>query len=89
MILVLGYLRIQPGQRDAFLAGSLPAVCAARKRPGCVDFSVSADPLDENRINVSEQWESRRELMAFRESGPEDDLWSLVAYADVQEYEVA
>lgn len=88
MIIVVGHIRIQPGQRGAFLDSSLPAVQAARKRPGCLDFSVSADPLDENRINVSEQWESRRELMAFRESGPEDELWSLVEYADVQEFEI-
>lgn len=88
MILVVGHIRIQPGKRDTFLVGSLDAVRAARKRPGCVDFSVSADPLDANRINVCERWESRRDLMAFRESGPEDDLWSLVEYANVEEIDV-
>ena len=88
MILVVGYIRIQPGKRDAFLAGSLDAVRAARKRPGCVDFSVSADPLDPNRINVCERWETRGDLMAFRDAGPEDDLWSLVEYANVEEMDV-
>jgi len=34
------------------------------------DFVVSADPLEPDRVNVYEQWESDAELEAFRGEGP-------------------
>jgi heme-degrading monooxygenase HmoA len=58
---------------------------AARQAPGCIDFVVAADPLDGDRVNVFEEWESAAHLQAFRGEGPEDDLASLIARAEVQE----
>jgi quinol monooxygenase YgiN len=60
----------------------------ARKNTGCEDFSVSPDPIELNRVNVLEKWTSRAALEAFRGSGPENDMFSLVEFFDVNEYEI-
>lgn len=60
----------------------------ARRAAGCRDFVVASDPLEGDRVNVYEEWESREKLVAFRGSGPGDDLSSLIARADVTEHAV-
>ncbi len=85
MIIVSGKLHIVSGRRDAFVARSVPSVIAAREAPGCIDFAVSADPVEPDRANIYEEWESMDALEAFRGAGPEDDLFSLIVRADVKE----
>ncbi len=87
-ILVAGHLRIQTGLRDAFVERSQSAIRLARSHEDCLDFAVSPDTLDGNRVNIFEKWRSRAALEAFRNAGPEDDLFSLVETFAVQEYEV-
>lgn len=84
-IIVSGRIWTLPGRRAAFLEGSMPAVEDARQAPGCIDFVVAADPLDEDRVNVFEEWESAVHLHTFRGEGPEDDLASLIVRAEVRE----
>lgn len=66
----------------------LAAVIQARNHKSCEDFSVSPDPIDPNRVNIFEMWCSRADLGAFRSSGSETDVFSLVESFDVQEYEI-
>lgn len=87
-ILVAGHLIIQTGLRDAFVERSQSAIRLARSHEDCLDFAVSPDVLDGNRVNIFEKWRSRAALEAFRNAGPEDDLFSLVETFAVQEYEV-
>lgn len=54
----------------------------------CEDFSVSPDPLDENRVNIFEKWIARGPLDEFRNSGPDNDSFSLIDAFDVKEYEI-
>ncbi|MDZ4202163.1 MAG: antibiotic biosynthesis monooxygenase family protein [Gallionella sp.] len=88
VIIVAGKLTIKTGSRDEFIAKSLEAIGLARKNEDCEDFSVSPDPLDHDRVNIFEKWKSRSSLNAFRESGPESDIFSLVESLDVKEYEI-
>ena len=87
-IIVAGKLIIKPGSRDDFVKKSLEAILLARKNEACENFSVSPDPIDMNRVNIFERWQSRTSLDAFRNSGPESDIFSLVETFDVNEYEV-
>jgi quinol monooxygenase YgiN len=87
-IIVAGKLIIKPGARDEFIEKSRDAILLARKNAACVDFSVSPDPIDMNRVNVFEKWESRSELNAFRGSGPENDTFSLVESFAINEHEI-
>lgn len=87
-IIVAGKLTIQPGRRDEFVLRSIDAVVQARAHNACEDFSVSADPVDATRVNIFEKWQSRAALDAFRNAGPESDLFTLVESFDVEEYDV-
>ena len=85
MIIVSGKLEIEQGKRDEFIARSKDSIIAARSTNGCIDFSVSPDPVDPNRVNIFEEWNSKSQLEEFRESGPSDNLFDLVKNFDVKE----
>jgi quinol monooxygenase YgiN len=58
VIVVAGSVRVDAEARDAYLDGCREVVAAAREAPGCLDFALSADLLEPDRINVFERWES-------------------------------
>jgi quinol monooxygenase YgiN len=89
MVIVSGTIYVRPGRRQAFLAASMEAVAAARSSPGCLDFIVAADPIEPDRVNVYEQWESEAQLEAFRGDGPGGDLSSDIVNADVSRHQVS
>lgn len=83
MIIVSGRIYVQTGARERFLRSSEEAIVEARKFPGCRDFVVAADPIEPNRINVYEEWDSVEALLAFRGSGPDLELSSVIESAEV------
>jgi quinol monooxygenase YgiN len=87
-IIVAGKLKLKPGSRDEFVKKSLEAILQARELDACEDFSVSPDPIDENRVNIFEKWIARDPLDNFRNSSPDNDSFSLVESFDVNEYEI-
>ena len=89
MLIVAGHLVVDPADRDGLVAASAEAVAQARVSPGCLDFAVSADPLDPRRVNVFERWESEETLLAFRGAGTPGELAARVLDADVRRYGVA
>lgn len=88
MVIVAGYLVVEPQRRDEYLAGCEAVVRQARRAPGCLDFAISADLLDPSRIGIFERWESRAAVDAFRGSGPSDEQQGLIVRASVSEYDV-
>ncbi len=89
-IIVSGRLHVAADKRDAYLAARVPIVSHAREADGCLDFALSADLLEPDRINVYERWRSPDDLRAYRAGGgPElvDDI-PLVT-ADVQLHHVS
>lgn len=89
MIIVSGHIQVAAGRRDEFLAASRQAIVAARSAPGCRDFVVAADPLEPDRVNVYEEWESEPELAAFRGAGPGAELGSMIVRARVLRHHVS
>ena len=89
MIIVSGRLYVRPERRDSFLLASREAIKLARRRAGCLDFVVAADPIEPDRVNVYEQWVSAAALTAFRGEGPSSDLTSEILRADVQRHHVS
>lgn len=89
MIIVSGRIHVSPGRRDAFLLAARDAVMRARRAAGCGDFVVAADPLEPDRVNVYEEWDSEAELEAFRGAGPEPELNAAIVHADVARHHVA
>ena len=88
MVIVAGHIVVDPAQREAYLAGCVGVVEQARRAPGCLDFSITADLLDPGRIDVYERWDSQAAVEAFRGSGPSDEQGATMLDASVAEYDV-
>ena len=88
MVIVAGHLAVDPEQRNDYLSGCVEVVRQARRTPGCLDFSLSADLLEPGRINILERWESVAAVEAFRGSGSTDDQSAAILSASVAEYDV-
>ena len=64
MIIVLGIVEVDPGDRDRFLEEKAPQVVATRAETGCVDYAFSADAGDPGRVRLVERWETMGDLDA-------------------------
>jgi quinol monooxygenase YgiN len=89
VVIVAGHLVVDPEERDDYLAGCVEVVRQARRAPGCLDFSLSADLLEPGRVNIFERWESVAAVQAFRGSGPSDEQGAAVRTASVAEYDIS
>ena len=87
MIIVAGFLRVDPEEREAYLDGCHEVVAAARASEGCLDFALSPDLLEADRINVYEQWEATDAIARFRGSGPPDDQLTQLREIRVTEFD--
>jgi quinol monooxygenase YgiN len=89
MVIVAGHIIVDPQQREAYLADCVSVVEQARRAPGCLDFSITADLVDTGRIAIFERWESQAAVEVFRGSGPSDEQSAAILAASVVEYDVA
>ena len=89
MLIVAGHLTVDPQERASYLEGCVAVVEAARAAAGCLDFAISADEVDDTRINVFERWDTQAAVDAFRGSGPSDEQGAAIRSASVAEYDVA
>ncbi|WP_103500578.1 MULTISPECIES: putative quinol monooxygenase [Streptomyces] len=89
MVIVAGHLIVAPEGRERYLADCVPLVEEARRAAGCLDFALSADPVDAGRINVYERWETRASVEAFRAGGPSGEQNDAMLSAAVAEYDVS
>lgn len=89
MVIVAGQIFVEPARRERYLADCVSVVEQARRAPGCLDFSLSADLVDPGRVNVFERWESQDAVATFRGSGPSEEQGATMLAASVAEYDVA
>lgn len=89
MIIVSGWLRLEPETRQQYLDQCRPVIEMARAAPGCQDFHLSADPIETDRINVFEKWDTADSVEQFRGSGSTDDQQAAIVGAQVEQHEIA
>ena len=89
MIIVAGHLIVDPDTRQEAIEDRLEVMIAARAAAGCLDFSIAADPIEPDRINIYERWESADAVESFRGDGPGDEQQAAIRSADVAQYEIA
>jgi len=89
VIIVAGHLRVDANDRDRYVDGCRDVIIAARAAAGCLDFHLSPDPLDEERINVFERWTDQASVERFRGDGPSDDQQSMIVAAQVSHYDIS
>jgi quinol monooxygenase YgiN len=56
MLIVAGHFDADPAERDAFLAGRVDAIRSTRTEGGCLEYVMSADPVDPTRVMLFERW---------------------------------
>lgn len=66
MIIIAGYSRTKKDKRAAVVEAFADMVGRARKQDGCLDLSISPDPVDPERINLFECWRDQQALNAWR-----------------------
>jgi quinol monooxygenase YgiN len=89
MIVVSGAIYVDEADRDAYVRDCREVIVAARQAEGCVDFHIAPDPIEPDRINVYEQWESVEAVETFRGSGPSSDQAAAIRDARVFQHEIA
>ena len=89
MVIVAGFITVEPTAREAYLAGRKPEVAAARAAAGCLDFAISADLVGPGRITIFERQASQEAVERFGGNGPSDEQGAAMLAAEVAEYDVA
>lgn len=89
MIIVAGRLIVDAEARDEYVAECVPIVETARDAAGCLDFAISADSIEADRVNVYERWASDAELESFRGSGPDPGQTAQIRDASVKRYRIS
>jgi quinol monooxygenase YgiN len=63
MMIVQGTFRLaSSADRDAFLVSSIENMKIAREEKGCREYVMAADPIEADRVVLSEFWESMEDL---------------------------
>jgi quinol monooxygenase YgiN len=89
MIIVSGHLYLDPVERDQYLCESVEIMRQARGWAGCRDFTLTADPLEPDRINVYERWDSDEALLRFRNDATAPAQTAEIRANDVVKYRIA
>ncbi|MFZ2527776.1 MAG: antibiotic biosynthesis monooxygenase family protein [Rhodococcus sp. (in: high G+C Gram-positive bacteria)] len=87
MVVVAGHCRFPAEHRDAALAEYHTLVEAARRAPGCIDLSITADPIDPERIAICEIWAGEEHLNAWRRTAPHPKAPRGVKATDLEVWE--
>ncbi len=61
-VIVQGTFSVDPSERDRFVETSIDAMSSSRQEEGCLEYVMAADPLDPERVVLSERWESMDHL---------------------------
>jgi quinol monooxygenase YgiN len=93
MLIVAGTFEVDPKQRDEFIAARINSMRTARSEAGCLDYVLSADPVDASRVVLFEKWENQAALDAHiagiqrspRPGGPAPKSVSLKIFDIAQE----
>lgn len=68
MIAIIGYIDVDPEMRDEVVASTADLQRATEAdEPGCVAYTICADPANPGRIRITELWESAEALDAHFE----------------------
>ena len=87
-VIVAGWYTVAPEKRDEVVASCTALVQRARAAPGCLDLSISEDPVDPSRINMFELWRSEADLRAWRTAAKAPKGMPRIRRSEVQKHVV-
>ncbi len=88
MLIIAGYLEVDPKRRDEFVAAHQDLLRRGRAAAGCLDLAISADSLNPSRVNNFERWQSREHLDAWRKVAAAPDTGISIMDGSMMEYSV-
>lgn len=89
MIIVAGRLQVDQVDREQYVAKCVAVVQQARTAAGCLDFAITADSVEPDRINGYERWESDAQLEQFRGAGPDAGQTAQLRDTQVRRYRIS
>ena len=92
MLIIVGTFEVEPGRRDEFLAQKEPGMRESRAESGCIEYVLSADPLEPGRVYLYERWESKEHLAPHlarmgQRAAPDADAVPVIS-VEIQQYEI-
>lgn len=68
MIAIIGHIDVEPERRDELVASTADLQRSTEHdEPGCLTYTICADPANPGRIRITELWESAEALDAHFE----------------------
>ena len=65
MIAIIGHIDVEPAERDRLVDATVELQRSTQsEEPGCLVYTIAADPVDAGRIRITELWESAEALDA-------------------------
>ena len=88
MLIVAGTFEVDAADQDAFVTARVAAMRDTRTEGGCLEYVMSADPVDATRVMLFERWEDQAALDAHmaliptkpRAGGPAPKSFSVKIY---------
>ena len=80
-------------ERDRFVESRMDTMRSSRQEEGCLEYVMAADPLDSERVVLSERWESMEHLQQHlgeqKTSAPRGEASPVPRSAEITLFEVA
>ncbi len=89
MLIITGKLYVAPEDRDKFVDGHIEIMKRAREHDGCIDLAISADMIEDGRVNMIEVFESEEALASWREISPAPSYQAEILGGDVQKHQIS
>ena len=89
MLMIAGHYHVPAARRKAFVTAFADLIQRARAYPGCLDLSISEDPVDPRRVNMMELWESEAELEAWRKIAKPPKTGVKLGAGNVQKHHIS
>lgn len=86
MVIIAGHVKMEALQRDAYVEAFRDLIRRGRAADGCIDFAITADPVDPSRVNTLEIWDSADALDAFRKVANPPDTGIEFTAMEVKRY---
>ena len=71
MVIVQGTGRLDTALRELFLAQRAESMRISRAEPGNLEYVIAADPIEPDRVILSERWETQEDLAAHLRASAE------------------
>ena len=89
MIIISGKIYVDEDRREKYIAEFTDLMARARKHEGCIDLVIAADPLEGDRINNYEAWESEEALQKWRKVANAPSLPFDKERSNVQKHQIS